>query len=291
MDLEKKNRLKAQLRESLGFIQSKTQKHPKTGIILGSGLGPFADTLQDRTVIETATIPHYPKSTVEGHAGRLVFGKIGDREVLALQGRVHAYEGYPLQQVTYSVHVMAELGIEKLIVTNAAGGINPNFAPGDLMLIIDHINLMFDSPLFGCNDDELGPRFPDMSEPYSRPLIELAEQVAADLGIRMQKGVLVALKGPTYESAAEIRMMRRLGADAGTMSTVPEVITAVYRGLQVLGISCITNLATGMTDKPLSHDEVTEVAELVKDKFSKLIKEIISKIEMGRRPCVSSLTR
>jgi purine-nucleoside phosphorylase len=271
--------LKKQLQESLAFVRAKTQAAPKIGIILGSGLGPFADELQNKTVIETTAIPHYPRSTVEGHAGKLVFGEIAAKKILALQGRVHSYEGYPLQQVTYSVHLMAEIGVKNLIVTNAAGGINLHFKPGDLMLIVDHINLMFDNPLIGVNDDELGPRFPDMSEPYNRELIKLAEETALDLGIKLQKGVLAALKGPTYESAAEIRMMRFLGGDAGTMSTVPEVIAAVYRGMKILGISCITNLATGMSDKKLSHHEVTEVAELVKGKFSRLIKAIVGRMD------------
>ncbi len=271
--------LKKQLQESLAFIRTKTKAAPKIGIILGSGLGPFADELQNKTVIETATIPHYPRSTVEGHAGKLVFGEVSGKNILALQGRVHSYEGYPLQQVTYSVHLMAEIGVKNLIVTNAAGGINLHFKPGDLMLIVDHINMMFDNPLIGVNDDKLGPRFPDMSEPYSRELINLAEATALELGIKLQKGVLAALKGPTYESAAEIRMMRFLGTDAGTMSTVPEVIAAVYHSMKVLGISCITNLATGMSDKKLSHDEVTEVAELVKGKFSRLIKAIIGRMD------------
>jgi purine-nucleoside phosphorylase len=271
--------LKEQLHESLAFIRTKTKAAPKLGIILGSGLGPFADELQNKTVVATATIPHYPRSTVEGHAGKFVFGEVASKKVLALQGRVHSYEGYSLQQVTYMVHLMAEIGVRNLIVTNAAGGINLHFKPGDLMLIVDHINMMFDNPLIGVNDDALGPRFPDMSEPYSRELIRIAEETASDLGIALRKGVLAALKGPTYESAAEIRMMRFLGGDAGTMSTVPEVIAAAYRGIKVLGISCITNLATGMSDKRLSHDEVTEVAELVKGKFSRLIKAIVGRME------------
>jgi len=270
--------LTERLQESLEVVRKRTKSKPRVGIILGSGLGPFADGLEDRVAIPTAEIPHYPRSTVEGHAGRFVFGKVAGKEILALQGRVHAYEGYALQKVTYGVHLMAELGIETLIVTNAAGGINPNFVPGDLMVIVDHINLMFDNPLFGPNEERLGPRFPDMSEPYNRELIALAEQVGLEFGIKLQKGVLGALKGPTYETAAEIRMMRWFGADAGTMSTVPEVITAVYRGLKVLGISCITNLATGLSATKLSHEEVTEVAELVKERFSKLITEIIRRV-------------
>ncbi|MFQ5750382.1 MAG: purine-nucleoside phosphorylase [bacterium] len=270
--------LKSYVEESITFIQSQTEERPGIAIILGSGLGPFADELRNKTVIETASIPHYPVSTVEGHAGKWVFGEIEDKKILAVQGRVHVYEGYTLPQVTYPVHLMAELGVQYLIVTNAAGGLNPKFSPGDLMLIADHINLMFDNPLSGPNDQSLGPRFPDMSEPYSRQLMDLVEKTALELGIKLQEGVLAASKGPTYESAAEIRMMQRLGGDAGTMSTVPEVITAVYRGLKVLGISCITNMATGLSHKKLSHDEVTEVADLVKEKFSRLLKAVIRKM-------------
>jgi purine-nucleoside phosphorylase len=270
----------SQLKKAVDFIRSKTEEIPKVGIILGSGLGSFAEELKNKTVIATSTIPHYPVSTVEGHAGKLVFGELDRVKVLALQGRVHAYEGYSLAQVTFPVHLIAELGVRNLIVTNAAGGLNPNFRPGDLMLIVDHINLMFDNPLFGKNEPKLGPRFPDMTQPYDFQLIELAEKAALELGLRLQKGVLVGSKGPSYESAAEVRMFQRLGGDAATMSTVPEVIAAVYRGIRVLGISCITNLATGLSGTKLSHDEVTEVADKVKEKFSRLIKKII--LEMWR---------
>lgn len=268
--------LKLQLQEAVKYIRSKTEAEPKLAIILGSGLGPFAEELQSQTTILTSTIPHYPKSTVEGHEGKWIFGEISGKSILAMKGRVHAYEGYPLARVTFPIHLMAQLGIVRLIVTNAAGGHNPNFVPGDLMLISDHINLMFDNPLIGPN--EIGPRFPDMCAPYDPKLIELAEKTALELGIKLRKGVLAALKGPTYETAAEVKMLRRLGADAGTMSTVPEVIAAVSRGIKVLGISCITNLGTGMTRNKLSHDEVTEVAKQVKNKFSRLIKEIIIRI-------------
>ncbi len=268
--------LKIQLDEAVKQIRSKTSAQPKLAIILGSGLGPFAEEVQNSTDIPTSSIPNYPPSTVEGHAGKWIFGEIAGKSILAMKGRVHYYEGYPLQKVTFPLQLMAQLGIEKLIVTNAAGGHNPRFSPGDLMLITDHINLMFDNPLIGAN--ELGPRFPDMCEPYNAELIALAEKTALDLGIKLQKGVLAALKGPTYETAAEVKMLQRLGADAGTMSTVPEVIAAVSRGIKVLGMSCITNLGTGMSPDKLSHDEVTEVADMVKDKFSRLIRAIISRI-------------
>lgn len=271
---------KSDLQEALAFIREHSTQRPKIGIILGSGLGPFAEEINDKTTVATATIPHYPVSTVAGHAGKWVFGEICGKQILAIQGRIHAYEGYSLKKVTFPIHLLAELGVEYLIVTNAAGGLNPNFAPGDLMLIVDHINWMFDNPLFGPNDRKLGPRFPDMSEPYNAALMRLAENTALELGIKVQRGVLVAAKGPSYESAAEIRMSQRLGGDAATMSTVPEVITAVYRGLKVLGISCITNLATGLSPHPLSHAEVTEVADKVKGRFSRLVKEIIAKIEL-----------
>lgn len=269
--------LKTQLDEAVNQIRSKTKAHPKLAIILGSGLGPFAEAVQNPTTISTSSIPNYPPSTVEGHAGKWIFGDIEGKAILAMKGRVHSYEGYPLQKVTFPLQLMAQLGIEKLIITNAAGGHNPRFAPGDLMLITDHINLMFDNPLIGPN--ELGSRFPDMCEPYNSELIALAERTALDLGIKLQKGVLASLKGPTYETAAEVKMLQCLGADAGTMSTVPEVIAAVSRGIKVLGISCITNLGTGMSPQKLSHDEVTAVAEMVKDKFSRLIRGIISRIE------------
>jgi purine-nucleoside phosphorylase len=266
------------LRESRRFIESKLNPVARTGIILGSGLGPFADELAEAVALDCRDIPHYPVSTVEGHAGRWVFGKVGGVDILAMQGRVHAYEGYSIAAVTYPIHLMAEIGIRNLIITNAAGAVNSRFQPGDLMLIVDHINLMFDNPLFGPNDPRLGPRFPDMSEPYSRDLIALAESAALELGIPLRKGVLVASKGPAYETAAEVEMYRRLGGDAATMSTVPEVIAAVYRGVRVLGISCITNLATGLSDRPLSHEEVVEVGRQVRQKFAALIKGVVGRI-------------
>ncbi len=268
----------SELQYALKYVRGKISSKPKIAIILGSGLGPFADELSDKIVISTSSIPNYPVSTVEGHAGKWIMGEFKGKPVLALKGRVHSYEGYSLQKVTFGIHLLAEFGIQTMIVTNAAGGLNRSFAAGDLMLITDHINLMFDNPLFGPNDNSLGPRFPDMCAPYSVKLQKLAENTALELGIKLQKGVLASLKGPTYETAAEVRMMQNLCADAGTMSTVPEVITAVYRGLRVLGISCITNLGTGMTPNKLSHEEVTEVAEHVKDKFFRLIKEIITRL-------------
>ena len=270
------------LRESKRFLESRLQPATSIGIILGSGLGPFADELEEAVVIDSGDIPHYPVSTVEGHAGRWVFGKVGGVDVLAMQGRVHAYEGYSVSAVTYPVQLMAEIGVRTLIVTNAAGAVNPRLQPGDLMLIADHVNLMFDNPLFGPSDPRLGPRFPDMSEPYSADLIAMAESAALDLGIPVRKGVLVASKGPTYETAAEVVMYGRIGGDAATMSTVPEVIAAVYRGMRVLGISCITNLATGLSERPLSHDEVVEVGQQVREKFAALIRAVVGRAAVGK---------
>lgn len=265
------------MRESKRFVEARLRSPARIGIVLGSGLGAFADRLENAVVVDCRDIPHYPVSTVEGHAGRWVFGKVGEVDVLAMQGRVHAYEGYPISAVTYPIHLMAELGIRTLIVTNAAGAVSTRLRPGDLMLIVDHVNLMFDNPIFGRNDPRLGPRFPDMSEPYSRELVAVAEAAALDLGLPVRKGVLVASKGPTYETAAEVAMYRRLGGDAATMSTVPEVIVAVYRGMKVLGISCITNMATGLSDRPLSHDEVVEVGRRVRDRFAALIVEVVQR--------------
>jgi len=267
------------LKAATDFIQSKTSVSPKAAIVLGSGLGAFAAEIDEPLEIQAADIPGSSVSTVSGHAGKWIFGSIEKKPVVALQGRVHVYEGYALEQVTFAIQLLANLEVQYLIVTNAAGGLNRQFRAGDLMLINDHINLMFDNPLIGINDNALGPRFPDMSQPYDRNLQKIAKEAAMDLSIPLHSGILGGLKGPTYETAAEVRMMQLLGADAGTMSTVPEVIVAVFRGLRVLGISCITNQGTGMTSCKLSHDEVTVVADMVQNKFSRLIREIIIRID------------
>ncbi|MBD3290851.1 purine-nucleoside phosphorylase [candidate division KSB1 bacterium] len=267
-----------QLIESVNFVKENISDIPRIAIILGSGLGTFADHLSNRIVISCKDIPHYPVSTVEGHAGLLYFGNLNDARVLALKGRVHSYEGYSLDKVTYPVRIMAQLGIESLIVTNAAGGINRMFEPGDLMLITDHINLMFDNPLIRIPHSEEESRFVDMSETYHPTYLVLAEQTADDLNIQLKRGTLVATKGPTYETAAEIRMLRTIGADAGTMSTIPEVIVAHQHGIKIIGISCITNMATGITGRKLDHHEVTVTADKIKEKFIALISEIIRRI-------------
>jgi len=260
------------------IIRSKTPVVPAVGLILGSGLGEIADELEHAVHIPYQSLPYFPRSTVEGHKGRFVFGDLEGIPVVAMQGRYHYYEGYTLQQVTFPVRVMKKLGIGRLIVTNAAGGVNKAFHPGDLMLITDHLNLIGASPLIGPNDDSIGPRFPDMSAAYDPGLRQLAKEAALSLGLSIREGVYAATSGPQYETPAEVRMIRTLGADAVGMSTVPEVIAASHAGLPVVGVSCITNLACGILEKPLSHEEVIETAEKVKDGFTQLIRKIVRMI-------------
>ncbi|MED3563211.1 purine-nucleoside phosphorylase [Bacillus xiapuensis] len=260
------------------FLKGKYSKTPKIGLILGSGLGVLADEIVDSVKIPYSEIPNFPISTVEGHAGQLVFGSLSGAEVVAMQGRFHYYEGYSMDKVTFPVRVMKALGVEMLIVTNAAGGVNESFTPGDLMIITDHINFMGTNPLIGPNDSNLGVRFPDMSEAYTKELRGIAKEIAGNLNIAIKEGVYVGFTGPVYETPAEIRMARVLGGDAVGMSTVPEVIVARHGGLKVLGISCITNMAAGILDQPLSHDEVIETTEKVKSNFLLYIKEIVKRI-------------
>jgi purine-nucleoside phosphorylase len=260
------------------FLKTKYKQKPKLGLILGSGLGVLADEIKNPVKIPYGEIPDFPISTVEGHAGQLVFGLLEGVEVVAMQGRFHYYEGYSFDKVTFPVRVMNGLGVETLIVTNAAGGINENFSPGDLMLISDHINNMGSNPLIGPNDNRLGARFPDMSEAYSKELREIAKEKAQQLNLNIKEGVYVAFTGPTYETPAEIRAFRILGADAVGMSTVPEVIVARHSGVKVLGISCITNMAAGILDQPLSHEEVIETTERVKANFLLYVKELVKTI-------------
>lgn len=260
------------------YLEEKIMQKPEIGLILGSGLGVFAEEINNPVVFPYEEIPEFPVSTVEGHAGRLVCGKLANKQVIAMQGRFHYYEGYSLTELTIPVRVMKLLGIKTLIVTNAAGGVNRNFAAGDLMIITDHVNFMGSNPLIGKNYEEFGPRFPDMSEAYNRDLIKLTEQVAAENGIIIRKGVYAAFSGPSFETPAEIRMISRNGADAVGMSTVPEVIVANQMGIPVLGISCITNMAAGILPQPLSHSEVMETAEIVKPFFKGLIRGIVEKL-------------
>ena len=266
------------IQESAEFIRSKVKVAPKIGLILGSGLGVLADEIAEPVKIPYGEIPHFPVSTVEGHAGKFVFGTLEGVPVCAMQGRFHFYEGYPMAKVTFPVRVMKAAGAAKLVVTNAAGGVNREFKPGDLMLITDHLNMMGTNPLIGPNDPKAGPRFPDMSRAYSRELTAQAREAAEGLGIALREGVYCAFTGPTYETPAEVRMARALGADAVGMSTVPEVIVARHVGLECLGISCITNMASGILDQPLSHEEVIETTERVRATFLKLVKAVVARI-------------
>ena len=245
--------------------------------MLGSGLGDLADEYNEIT-IPYAEIPGFPVSTVQGHKGRLVFAHINGKNVMMMQGRFHYYEGHSMQTVTYPIKVMKKLGIKTIILTNAAGGVNVYFKPSDLMLITDHINMMGDNPLIGPNDDTLGTRFPDMSEVYTKRLREIAHSCAKKIDINLQEGVYMALTGPTYETPAEVKMVRFMGADAVGMSTVPEAIVASYCGMNVLGVSCICNSAAGISTVGLSHQEVLEAANVAKTKFKGLILEVIKEI-------------
>ena len=248
------------VKESAQFICEHVKTKPVIGIILGSGLGSLVDIMENKEILSYRDIPHFPQSRVEGHAGNLVFGNIGEQSLVVMQGRFHYYEGFFMKEVTYPIYVMKLLGVRDLIVTNACGGINPDFTPGDLMIIDDFINSLDVNPLIGDNDERFGPRFPDMSEPYSIQLREKAEQVADQLAIPYRHGVYTLFQGPYYETAAEIRMYARAGSDAIGMSTVPETIAANYLGIRVLGIACITNMATGIAKEKHSHEEVVKMA-------------------------------
>jgi purine-nucleoside phosphorylase len=273
------NQLKAShVREAAEYIKSRTAVKPEVGLIMGSGLGVLGEHLTDFITLAYKDIPHFPVSTVEGHAGELLIGKLAGRSVMLMRGRFHMYEGYGPELTAFPVRVMKALGVTALVVTNAAGGINTAFASGDLMLISDHINLTGRNPLIGPNDDELGVRFPDMSEAYSKRLRATAKSTAESQGFELREGVYVGLLGPTYETPAEIRMLRTMGADAVGMSTVAEVITARHSGIEVLGISCISNMASGILDQPLSHQEVIDTTERVKSRFLGLVLALIPQL-------------
>jgi len=263
------------LEKTVEYLKGITQGTPEIAIILGSGLGSLADFIEGKQTIPYAEIPGFPETTVVGHEGSLIFGRLGERYVAAMKGRFHYYEGHDMGSVVYPVRVLGMMGIKNLLVTNAAGGVNTDFAPGDLMLIKDHIGFFAENPLRGENLDELGPRFPDMSSAYDRTLQELAMECADKLGIGLKSGVYCYCKGPSFETPAEIRALRVLGADAVGMSTVPEVIAARHMGMRVLGISCITNMAAGILDQPLTHEEVIETGKKVEQKFSTLVREIV----------------
>jgi len=247
-----------EINEAVGYIHQKVKKFPEILVILGSGLGDCADTFKNKTVIPYDTIPNFPKSTVVGHSGNLVIGEVHGKLVAAMQGRVHYYEGYTMREVTFPARVFCVLGVKKAVITNAAGGINKDFLTGALMIITDHINFMGENALRGPNLDDFGPRFPDMSEAYNIELRNKMKQVAEKLNINIKEGVYIAMSGPTYETPAEIKMASIMGADAVGMSTVPEVAVLNHSGVEVVGVSCITNLAAGISDTKLSHDEVKE---------------------------------
>lgn len=267
-----------ELEEAVAWLRERTSLSPRVGVVLGSGLGGFASRLTDRLEIPYETIPHWPVSTAEGHAGRLILGRLGELPVAVMAGRAHLYEGYRPDQVVFGVRVLGRLGARALVLTNAAGGINPAFQRGLLVLISDHINLQGANPLVGPNEESLGPRFPDMTEAYSIRLRQIARETAAELGIPVAEGVYAAMLGPSYETPAEIRYLRIIGADLVGMSTVPEVIAARHMGLSVLAISCVTNMAAGLAPGPLSHREVLETGEMVRDRLSRLLEALLPRI-------------
>jgi purine-nucleoside phosphorylase len=264
--------------EAADALRSRIGAVPDVAVVLGSGLGGFADELTESATVPYGEVPHWPASAVIGHAGKLVVGRRCGKRVAALSGRAHFYEGHTLDTATFAVRVMARLGVKTLILTNAAGGINTSFEQGGLMVIDDHINLLGTNPLIGPNDERLGPRFPDMSEVYSARLRALADSVAAQADVTLAHGVYIAVSGPSYETPAEIRAFRKLGADAVGMSTVPEAIAARHMGVEVLGISCITNMAAGVLPRPLVHDEVMETARRVRRQFVSLLDGIIERL-------------
>lgn len=260
------------------YIRSVADFMPEVGLILGSGLGVIGEEVANKITIDYKDIPNFPVSTVEGHKGRFVFGMLGEKKVAVMQGRSHFYEGYSMQQISFPVRLMKLLGIQTVIITNAAGGVNKSFIPGDLMIIKDHINFMGTNPLIGRNLDEFGPRFPDMSDAYDKALIELCEKVSSNNDIIVRNGVYAGITGPYYFSKAELRMLITLGSDAIGMSTVPEVIVARHCGMRTLGLSCITDMAIPDTLVSISHEQVVKVAEAAKPNFIKLVKAFIAEV-------------
>jgi purine-nucleoside phosphorylase len=265
----------ARLDEAAAAVRARTALAPSIGLVLGSGLGAFADSLEGGVAVPYAEIPHFPASTVAGHEGALVVGRSRGIPVAVLKGRVHFYEGYRLDEVVFPVRVLGRLGVRTLVVTNAAGAVNPAFAPGDLMVIEDHVNLL-GNPLLGPNEEALGPRFPDMSEAYDRGLRDAAEAACRGAGARCHRGIYLSIPGPSYETPAEIRMFRTMGADAVGMSTVPEVIAARHMGMRVVGLSCLTNLAAGVSDRKLDHRDVLATGERVKAALLEVLARLVT---------------
>ena len=264
------------IQETASYLKSKMKTQPETAIILGTGLGSLVNEITDKYEISYESIPNFPVSTVEGHSGKLIFGKLGNKEILAMQGRFHSYEGYAMTEVTFPIRVMHELGIKTLFVSNAAGGMNPDFEIGDLMIITDHINFFPEHPLRGKNIP-YGPRFPDMSEAYSKELIRKANEIATEKGIKVQHGIYIGTQGPTYETPAEYKMFRILGADAVGMSTVPEVIVANHCGIQVFGISVITDLGVEGKIVQVTHEEVQKAADAAQPLMTTIMRELINR--------------
>lgn len=274
------NELRQKIQEACTLLKTKTKIQPEIGIILGTGLGALAKEIDAEAFVPYQEIPHFPLSTVESHAGRLIFGKLGEnkKNVMVMQGRFHYYEGYSMQQITFPVRVMKALGCHTLLVSNACGGMNPLYTPGDLMIMTDHINLLGDNPLIGPNDDELGPRFPDMSEPYTKSLIALAEQIAIEEKIRAQRGVYVAVAGPNLETRAEYRFLRSIGADVVGMSTVPEVVVAVHSSMKVLGISVVTDACLPDALEPVNIAKILKTAAEAEPKLTLLMKRVVERM-------------
>jgi len=267
-----------QIESATSFIQKNTKINPQIGIILGTGLGGLAKEIQVEDVLSYSDIPHFPVSTVETHEGKLLLGRLGNKQVVAMQGRFHYYEGYSMKQITLPVRVMKRLGIDTLLISNACGGMNPNFRRGDLMIIDDHINLLGDNPLIGPNLDDFGPRFPDMSEPYAQDLILMAEEIALEHKIKLQKGVFVAVSGPNLETRAEYRFLRIIGADAVGMSTVPEVIVAVHCGMRVFGLSVVTDECFPDALEPVNVAEIIKTANTAEPRLTLIMKKLVEKL-------------
>lgn len=268
------------IEKAFNYISSKIPECPEIGIILGTGLGSLAEYIENPKVIDYKEIPEFPISTVEGHAGRLIYGTLEGKKVIAMQGRFHYYEGYSMKEITLPIRVMSKLGVKLLMVSNACGGLNEKFSAGDIMIIEDHINLMNCNPLIGPNLDEFGPRFPDMSQLYDKKLIELCKNVAKEIGINVKSGVYCAISGPNYLSKAELKMLITIGSDTVGMSTIPEAIVAKHCGIKVLGLSCITDMAIPEFLVPPTHEEVVRVAELVKPRFVNLVKHLIKEVRL-----------